>query len=73
MKTLKFSFTAILFFGANAIFAAPAPPPGSTTGGPACWPPPCVPIDNGIIFLIAVGVLYSAKKIYDSRKKTQII
>ena len=70
---LRLSFTAILLFGAVTIFAAPPPPPTGTTGGPACWPPPCVPIDNGIIFLVAAGALYGAKKMYDSRKKSQLI
>ena len=41
------------------------PPPG----GPPCWPPPCViPFDGGISFLIAAGVAYGGKKLYDSRK-----
>jgi len=74
MKTLKFFYTAILLFGATVIFSAPAPPPnGGTTGSPACWPPPCVPIDNGIIFLMVAGALYAAKKIFDFRKKSQIL
>ncbi|PBQ31546.1 hypothetical protein CNR22_07120 [Sphingobacteriaceae bacterium] len=73
MKTLKSLFTVILFFGAQALFAAPAPPPSSSTSGPLCWPPPCVPIDNGIIFLIVAGVLFGAKKFYDLRKKEEVI
>jgi len=73
MKKVKFLFTALLFFGTNAIFAAPSPPPASSTGGPTCWPPPCVPIDNGLIFLIAAGALFAAKKVYDLRKKPDAI
>lgn len=46
--------------------AAPPPPPG---GSPSCWPPPCVPIDGGVTFLIAAGAAYGAKKLYSSRKK----
>jgi len=41
-------------------------PPGS--GGPPCWPPPCVPIDGGISFLILVGAIFGGKKIYNNLK-----
>jgi len=64
LKTLA-SFALILFSG--IIYSAPPPPP---TGGPACWPPPCIPVDNGVIFLIAAGLLFGAKKLYDLRKKS---
>lgn len=51
-------------------FAAPTPPPPPPPGnGPACWPPPCVPIDGGITLLMAAGAAYGAKKFYESRKK----
>ncbi len=62
--TLSFLFCAIAFTFA----AAPPPPPGN---GPACWPPPCIPIDGGISILMAAGAAYGAKKIYDSRKKQE--
>jgi hypothetical protein len=51
-------------------FSAPAPPP-SAAGSPSCWPPPCVPIDGGIGFLMAAGAAYGAKKLLQSRKKSQ--
>ena len=42
-------------------------PPGGPAGGTApCWPPPCVPIDGGISFLIAIGAAFGGKKAYDS-------
>lgn len=49
--------------GKSIIKAPPAPPAaeGGTTA-PPCWPPPCVPIDGGIGWLIAAGVAYGAKK-----------
>lgn len=49
--------------------AAPAPPGG---GSPPCWPPPCIPIDKGSVFLIAAGVALGLWKLYTSyfRKKT---
>jgi len=53
----------------NYVHAA-GPPPPPPTGGPTCWPPPCaIPIDGGIGFLMAAGIGYGAKKIYDSLKK----
>ncbi len=75
MKTIKLIFTAVFFICISVCYAAPSPPPSTTGGttGPACWPPPCVPIDNGIIFLIVAGVLYGAKKIYDFRKSAQTL
>ena len=49
----------------------PAPPGGGSD--PPCWPPPCVPIDGGIGFLLVAGALYGSKKLLDSRKKENII
>jgi hypothetical protein len=74
-KTLKSLFTVLFLFGLQFAYAAPAPPPSTTggTGGPGCWPPPCVPIDGGIVFLMVAAGLYGAKKIYDLRKKTETI
>lgn len=46
----------------------PPPPPGG--GGPPCFPPPCMPIDGGISFLLAAGAAFGAKKVYDSRKNS---
>jgi hypothetical protein len=67
---MKSIFTVLFLFVVNSIFSAPPPPPA---GSPACWPPPCIPIDNGVIFLILAGVILGLKKIYDLRKKQQII
>ncbi len=71
MKTFKGLIFLGLFIGCTyALHAAPPPPPG---GSPACWPPPCIPIDGGLSFLVAAGAAYGAKKIYDSRKKSSKI
>jgi hypothetical protein len=42
-------------------------------GGEPCWPPPCIPVDGGIVFLIAIGAAYGTKKAYDqfSSSKTE--
>jgi hypothetical protein len=57
----------------NNVFSAPPGPPPSSAGKPPCWPPPCIPIDGGVSFLIAAGVAYGAKKIYDNKKKSDLI
>ncbi|GAB4199858.1 MAG: hypothetical protein Fur0023_02600 [Bacteroidia bacterium] len=57
---LFFVFVASVSFG-----AAPPPPPPPP---PGCWPPPCIPIDGGVSFLIAAGALYGVKKSYDKFK-----
>lgn len=36
--------------------------------GPPPPPPPVVPIDGGILGLLALGVGYAVKKIYDNSK-----
>ena len=41
------------------------PPSGGT---PACWPPPCIPIDGGVSFLLAAGIAIGGKKLLDSKK-----
>lgn len=67
MRTFKSLILLFLFIGFSYVLhAAPPPPPG---GSPACWPPPCIPIDGGLSFLVAAGAAYGAKKIYDLRKK----
>lgn len=58
----------ICFLPLSNVFAG-GPPPPPTGGGAGCWPPPCVPIDGGISFLIAAGIGLGAKKLYNLRKK----
>ncbi|NNM95453.1 MAG: hypothetical protein HKL88_08330 [Bacteroidia bacterium] len=39
-------------------------------GGPPCWPPPCaVPINGGIVFLLAAGAVYGFYMLYRMRKR----
>jgi hypothetical protein len=67
MKSFKaLAFLLLLLCVNYKLHSAPPPPP---TGTPACWPPPCVPIDGGVSFLIVAGAAYGAKKLYDQRKK----
>ena len=60
---------AIVFIPGSEAFSQPPPPGG--TGGPPCWPPPCIPIDGGIGWLVAAGVAYGAKKSWDFSKKKE--
>lgn len=69
MKKIKHILTlSLVIFGSQILLSAPPPPP---SGSPGCWPPPCVPIDGGITFLIAAGAAYGAKKLVDARKKNK--
>ena len=65
--------TIILFLALSGIdvFAAGPPGPPGGGGGPSCWPPPCVPIDGGLSFLLVAGALYGGKKIYDISKEAE--
>lgn len=65
----KVFYTAVLILGAKLSFAQP-PLPDPISG---CWPPPCVPIDGGISFLLIAGAAYGGKKIYENRKKNTSI
>jgi hypothetical protein len=79
-KKIIFLFAGILFLS-TMTYAQPGPGPGPGPGGgppgpaggagdePPCWPPPCVPVDGGITFLIALGAAYGGKKAYDKFKK----
>ena len=67
MRNLIFILT-LLFLLSSVMISAQlgGGPPGS--GGPPCWPPPCVPIDGGISFLILVGAIFGGKKVYNNLK-----
>ena len=66
-KGILLLFTFVLFFTMDGM--TQPPPPGGT--GPPCWPPPCIPIDGGIGWLLAAGVAYGAKKSWDFGKKNK--
>ena len=67
MKRIKGILIVVFVLISQSVFySAPPPPPA---GSPPCWPPPCIPIDGGIALLIAAGVAYGAKKLYNSHKK----
>lgn len=70
MKTLKTLLFVLFVFGIESVNAAPAPPPSAAAaaGTPGCWPPPCVPIDGGIVFLMVAAGLYGAYKLFQRKK-----
>lgn len=49
----------LVLIGIQTGHAQPPPPP-PPPGGPPCWPPPCVPVDNGIIFAMLAAVVFGA-------------
>ena len=49
----------------------PPPPPPPPGGGPPCWPPPCVPINKGLIFLAIAAFLLAAYNLKIFRTKTK--
>lgn len=79
MINLKsFFLTFILSFLCLASFGKPPcgiPPCGNGNGGgggPTCFPPPCVPINKGIYFLLTAGVLYGAQRTKLPQLKNEI-
>lgn len=65
----------LLLLLVSVVYGQPAgggPPGGPAGGGPPCWPPPCVPIDGGISFLLAIGAAYGAKKAYQNIKEEEV-
>jgi hypothetical protein len=71
MKKIVLISVLSFLFSFN-LFAATPPPPPTTTGGttkPACWPPPCIPVDGGIVFLAIAGAAYGSRKLFQNLKK----
>lgn len=68
MLKLKLLLTTGLLFFALIVSSMPGPgggPPGPPGGppGPPCWAPPCIPIDGGVVFLIAGGCIFGIVKL----------
>jgi hypothetical protein len=63
MKMNKYFLLAatilLVLVGIQTGHAQPPPPP-PPTGGPPCWPPPCVPVNGGVIYAIGAAVLFGA-------------
>jgi len=71
---MKKIFTLFVLFSSISFsieLRAQPPPPGG--GGndskPNCFPPPCVPIDGGLSWLLIAGSVYGGKKLYKANKE----
>jgi len=71
-KMKKILLFLILMLSTSLLFnlAAQPPPPGGGggTSNPNCFPPPCIPIDGGISWLLLAGAAYGGKKLYKANK-----
>jgi hypothetical protein len=55
----------------SVAFSQPPPPPPPPS--PCCWPTPCtcnIPLNSGVVILIAAGLFYGIYSITKSKKKT---
>ena len=75
MKKRIFNLLGLFFvFVSLNLFAQPGGPGGGPGDPeePPCWPPQdCIPADNGIIWMIAAGLLLAVYKIYQIRKNNE--
>ncbi len=51
----------------NDLLSQPPPPGGGDV--PNCFPPPCVPIDGGLSWLLIAGTVYGGKILYGANKE----
>lgn len=58
----------VLFTGGIALHGQLPPPPPPPGPGPPCWPPPCIPVDGGILFAVGAAAIFGGKKLYNSLK-----
>ena len=61
----------LLVINLTSYAAAPPPTPGGG-GDPACWPPPCIPIDTGIWLLIIAGITFGVIRSLESFKTNKV-
>jgi hypothetical protein len=67
MKKVLTLMSLALLLGFSLEMKAQPPDPGGGQGEP-----PTIPIDGGISLLLAAGVAYGGKKIYDMNKKDEV-
>lgn len=58
----------VLLTGGIALHGQLPPPPPPPGPGPPCWPPPCIPVDGGILFAVGAAAIFGGKKLYNSLK-----
>jgi hypothetical protein len=72
MKTILRKTIIVAVFALSFSYVSAQPPGGpggGGTGNPSCFPPPCVPIDGGISWLLLAGAVYGGKKVYEMNNK----
>jgi len=71
MRKIFITFCLITIANFNSLLQAQPPPPGGGGGdsNPGCFPPPCVPIDGGLSWLLIAGTVYGGKKLYNAKKE----
>jgi hypothetical protein len=68
MKKIFLTLCFIFIAGFTNTINAQPPDPGTGTN-PSCFPPPCVPIDGGLSWLLIAGTVYGGKKLYKANKE----
>lgn len=58
-------------FGDVAIAQDLPPPPPPPDGDPGCWPPPCIPINKGLVFLAAGALVLGLFKLRSVRREVK--
>ena len=57
----------LILIGIQTGHAQPPPPP-PPTGGPPCWPPPCIPVNGGILYAVGAAILFGAYALIKSMR-----
>lgn len=69
-RSHKYSFLAALILltiiGIQTAHAQPPPPPPPS--GPPCWPPPCIPVNGGIIYAVIAAVAFGVYSFFRVKK-----
>lgn len=72
MKLNKYIFLFLIILlvavSSQPCFAQLPPPPPPPPTGPPCWPPPCVPVNSGLIYALGAALLFGVYAIYKSVK-----
>ena len=62
-KAFIFLFVVfIVLVSVQTAHAQPPPPPPADT--PPCWPPPCVPVNGGLIYAVGAAMIFGGLMIY---------
>ncbi len=69
MKVMFRYLVVVLFLLGPLCMDLMAQPP--VGGQPPCWPPPCIPIDGGLGFLLVAGAALGGKKAMELRRSAK--